>query len=187
MVNKNEILLTAKDKMKKSVASLKHELGTIRAGRANASLLNGVMVEYYGAPTPLNQIASITVPEARVIMVSPYDKSALDNIEKGILEANIGINPANDGDNIRLVVPQLTEERRKEISKKVKATGEQGKVAIRNVRREAMDSVKKGNKTDDFTDDEAHDLEDKIQKLTNEQIKDLELVVADKEKEVMNG
>lgn len=187
MENKNEILSIAKEKMQKSIGSLKQELSTIRAGHANASLLNGVTVEYYGAPTPLNQIASITVPEARVIMISPYDKSALDNIEKGILEANIGINPANDGDNIRLVVPQLTEERRKEISKKVKATGEQGKVAIRNVRREAMDSVKKGNKADEFTDDESHDLEDKIQQLTNEQIKSLEAVVAEKEKEVMNG
>lgn len=120
-------------------------------------------------------------------MVTPYDKSALDDIEKGILEADIGINPANDGDNIRLVVPQLTEERRKEISKKVKAAGEQGKVAIRNVRREAMDAVKKGNKNDDFTDDETHALEDKVQKLTDSQIKDLDDVIAAKEKEVLNG
>lgn len=187
MATQNEILDNAKEKMQKSISSLKHELSSIRAGRANASLLNGVNVEYYGAPTPLNQIASITVPEARVIMVSPYDKSALDDIEKGILEADIGINPANDGDNIRLIVPQLTEERRKEVSKKVKAVGEQGKVAIRNVRREAMDAVKKGNKNDEFTDDEAHDLEEKVQKLTNDQIKDLEAVVDNKEKEVMNG
>ncbi len=176
MTTQNEILDTAKDKMQKSIASLRQELASIRAGRANASLLNGVTAEYYGAPTPLNQIASITVPEARVIMVTPYDKSALDDI-----------NPANDGDNIRLVVPQLTEERRKEISKKVKAAGEQGKVAIRNVRREAMDAVKKGNKNDDFTDDETHALEDKVQKLTDSQIKDLDDVIAAKEKEVLNG
>ncbi|KOY78016.1 Ribosome-recycling factor [Apilactobacillus kunkeei] len=187
MTTQNEILDTAKEKMQKSIASLRQELASIRAGRANASLLNGVTAEYYGAPTPLNQIASITVPEARVIMVTPYDKSALDDIEKGILEADIGINPANDGDNIRLVVPQLTEERRKEISKKVKAAGEQGKVAIRNVRREAMDAVKKGNKNDDFTDDETHALEDKVQKLTDSQIKDLDDVIAAKEKEVLNG
>lgn len=187
MASQKEILDNAKSKMQKSITSLRKELATIRAGRANSSLLNGVQVEYYGVPTPLNQIASVTVPEARVIMVSPYDKSALDNIEKGILEADIGINPANDGDNIRLVVPQLTEERRREVSKKVKATGEQGKVAIRNVRREAMDAVKKGNKDDEFSDDVAHDLENRVQKLTDDQIKELESVVDDKEQEVMNG
>ncbi|MCL0311612.1 ribosome recycling factor [Apilactobacillus xinyiensis] len=186
-MNSNEIISSSKDRMSKAEQALKRELSTIRAGHANASLLNNVKVSYYGADTPLNQIASITIPEPRVIMVTPYDKSALDNIEKGILEANIGINPANDGDNIRLVVPQLTEERRKEIAKQVKATGEQSKVAVRNVRRDSMDSVKKGNKNDDFTDDEAHRLEDEIQKITDASIKNVEQIVADKEKEVMNG
>ncbi|UQS85484.1 ribosome recycling factor [Apilactobacillus apisilvae] len=187
MVTSKEVLDNAKSKMQKTTDALKKDLSSIRAGRANASLLNRVSVNYYGAPTPLNQIAAITIPEARVIMVKPYDKSALDDIEKGILEADIGINPANDGDNIRLVVPQLTEERRAEVSKKVKATGESNKVAIRNVRREAMDAVKKGNKNDDFNDDEAHRLEDQVQKLTDKEIKNVDSIVSDKEDEVMNG
>ncbi|TPR25676.1 ribosome recycling factor [Apilactobacillus micheneri] len=187
MVTSKEVLDNAKSKMQKTTEALKHDLGGIRAGRANPSLLSGVTVDYYGATTPLNQIAAITVPEARVIMVSPYDKSALNNIEKGILEADLGINPANDGDKIRMVIPQLTEERRSEVSKKVKATGESNKVAIRNVRREAMDAVKKGNKSDDFNDDEAHRLEDQVQQLTDKEIKHVDQIVSDKENEVMNG
>ncbi len=122
------------------------------------------MVSYYGAPTPINQVASITIPEPRVIMVSPFDKSALEDIEKGILESDLGINPANDGDTIRLVIPQLTEERRKELAKQVKATTEQGKVALRNVRRDAMDKLKKSHKNSEITDDDLHDLEKQVQK-----------------------
>lgn len=181
----DQIITDAQSRMKKAEDALKRELGTIRAGRANASILNRVMVDYYGAQTPLNQVASITIPEPRVLMVTPYDKSALEDIEKGILESDVGITPANDGTAIRLVIPQLTEERRKEIAKQVKATAEQGKVAIRNVRRDAMDSVKKGHKNGDYTDDDLHNLEDQVQKVTDKAIKGVDAIAADKEKEVL--
>ncbi len=187
MADTQSILNSAKSKMDSSKKVLAKDLGSIRAGRANASLLNGVMVDYYGAPTPLNQIASITIPEARVIMITPYDKTALENIEKGIYEADLGISPANDGTSIRLAVPALTEERRKEIAKQVKATGEKGKVAIRNVRREAMDDLKRLNKDEKITDDDYHRNEDNVQKLTDSAIKDVDQMVAEKEKEVVSG
>ncbi len=187
MADSQAVLNEAKTKMKKAQEVLTHELGSIRAGRANASLLNGVMVDYYGASTPLNQIASISIPEARVILITPYDKSALDNIEKGIYEADLGLSPANDGTAIRLAIPALTEERRKEVAKQVKATGEKSKVAVRNVRREAMDTIKKLNKNEEITDDDLHRLEDKVQKLTDTATKDVDKIVASKEEEVMNG
>ncbi|WP_370738405.1 ribosome recycling factor [Levilactobacillus bambusae] len=173
--------------MQKAEAALERELGTIRAGRANASLLNNVTVDYYGAPTPLNQIAAITIPEARVLLVKPYDKSALNDIEHGIYAANVGLTPANDGEEIRLVVPALTEERRQEIAKQVKATAEQGKVAVRNVRRDAMDTLKRGHKDGDYTDDEWHKLEDQVQKETDTAIKAVEQIASDKEKEILEG
>ncbi|WP_125762886.1 ribosome recycling factor [Levilactobacillus mulengensis] len=181
----DQIVTTAESKMKKAEEVLKRELGTIRAGRANASILNRVMVDYYGAATPLNQVASITIPEARLLLVTPYDKSALEDIEKGILESDVGITPANDGSALRLVIPQLTEERRKEIAKQVKAKAEEGKVAVRNVRRDAMDSIKKGHKNGDYTDDDLHNLEDQVQKVTDKAIKGVDTIAADKEKEVM--
>ncbi|MCF6514941.1 ribosome recycling factor [Lactobacillus sp. S2-2] len=187
MVNANEIIDNAKSKMKKTEDSLHQELGTIRAGRANASLLNPVLVEYYGAQVPLNQVASISIPEARMILVSPYDVSALSAIERGIQEADLGINPMNDGEAVRIVIPQLTEERRKELAKKVKSVGEDTKIATRNVRRDAMEAAKKGNKNDDFTDDELHGLEDDIQKLTDKSIKVIDEIVSEKDKEIMNG
>jgi len=181
----DQIIATASSKMKKAEDALKHELGGIRAGRANAGILNRVMVDYYGTATPLNQVASITIPEPRVLMVTPYDKSALDDVEKGIMESDVGITPANDGTAIRLVIPQLTEERRKEIAKQVKATAEGGKVAVRNVRREAMDNLKRGHKDGDYTDDQLHDLEDRVQKETDKAIKSVDAIAADKEKEVL--
>ncbi|WP_411347635.1 ribosome recycling factor [Levilactobacillus brevis] len=181
----DQIIETAQAKMTKAEEALKRELGTIRAGRANASILNRVMVEYYGAQTPLNQVASITIPEPRILMVTPYDKSALEDIEKGILESDVGITPANDGTAIRLVVPQLTEERRKEIAKQVKAKAEEGKVAVRNVRREAMDNIKKGHKNGDYTDDDLHNLEDQVQKVTDKAIKGVDAIAAQKEQEVL--
>ena len=187
MADAQSVLNEAKEKMKKAREVLERELGSIRAGHANASLLSGVTVDYYGAPTPLNQIASISIPEARVILITPYDKTALENIEKGIYEADLGISPANDGTAIRLAVPALTEDRRKEIAKQVKATGEKSKVAIRNVRREAMDTLKRSNKNEDITDDELQRFEDPVQKLTDDSIKGVDNIVADKEKEVMNG
>lgn len=181
----DQIVETAQAKMAKAEEALKRELGSIRAGRANASILNRVMVEYYGAQTPLNQVASITIPEPRILMVTPYDKSALEDIEKGILESDVGITPANDGTAIRLVVPQLTEERRKEIAKQVKAKAEEGKVAVRNVRREAMDNIKKGHKNGDYTDDDLHNLEDQVQKVTDKAIKGVDAIAAEKEQEVL--
>ncbi|MBW1605480.1 ribosome recycling factor [Lactobacillus sp. Sy-1] len=187
MANSNDILDNAKSKMKKAQEVLERELSSIRAGRANASILNRVKVSYYGSEVPVNQVASISVPEPRVIMVTPYDKSSLDDVEKGILEADLGLNPANDGNVIRLVIPQLTEERRQELAKQVKAVGEESKVAVRNVRREAMDAVKKGNKNEDFTDDEAHGLENKVQKVTDDAISGVEKIVSDKEREITNN
>lgn len=187
MADAKSVLNEAEVKMTKAREVLAHELGGIRAGHANASLLNRVMVDYYGAATPLNQIASISIPEARVILITPYDKTALENIEKGIYEADLGLSPANDGSAIRLVIPALTEERRKEIAKRVKATGEQSKVAVRNVRRDAMDNLKKLNKNDEITEDELHDLEDKVQKITDKATKEVDAMVAEKEKEVVSG
>lgn len=185
MATGKQILNEAKDKMAKSGDALQRTLADIRAGRANASLLNGVKVDYYGAPTPLNQVASITIPEARQLLVTPYDEGSLDNIEKAIYAANLGLTPQNDGSAIRILIPQLTEERRKELVKDVKAELEKAKVAVRNVRREAMDDLKKGNKDGDFNDDEFHDLEKKVQTETDNGIKNLENIAADKEKELM--
>ena len=184
-MNGQQILASATEKMGKSGDALKRTLADIRAGRANASLLNPVKVDYYGAPTPLNQMASITVPEARQLLVSPYDKSTLKDIERAIYEANLGLTPQNDGEAIRIIIPQLTEDRRKELVKDVKAELEKAKVAVRNVRREAMDDLKKGNKNGDFNDDEFHDLEDKVQKETDAGIKNLESIAQDKEDELM--
>ena len=179
-----EILAEAKDKMTKSGEALKRTLADIRAGRANACLLNPVQVEYYGAMTPLNQVASISIPEARQLLVTPYDKTLLEEIERAIYQSNLGLTPQNDGTAIRLIIPQLTEERRNEWSR-TKAETEKAKVAVRNVRREAMDALKKGNKAGDFNDDEFHDLEKKVQEETDAGIKNLEAIVAEKKR--ING
>lgn len=171
MAGQQQLVKDAQDKMKKSNSVLATDLSQMRTGRANANVLKPVRVDYYGASTPLNQVASISIPEARIIMVTPYDKNSLGDIERGILEADLGLNPMNDGDNIRIEIPQLTEERRQEIAKKAKAVGEQTKVAIRNIRRDSMDLVKRQNKSDELNDDEAHDLENQIQTATNDAIK----------------
>ncbi|WP_412990187.1 ribosome recycling factor [Pediococcus siamensis] len=181
----NEIIENAQQRMKKAEQALERELGNIRAGRANASLLDRIKVDYYGTPTPVNQMASITIPEARVIMVTPYDKSALKNLEQAILMSDLGINPANDGTAIRLVIPQLTEDRRKELAKDVKAEGEKAKVAVRNIRRDAMEDLKKGEKANTYTEDQLHDLETQTQKVTDAAIKGVDEIVANKEKEVL--
>lgn len=182
-----DILNTAKEKMGKSGDALERALADIRAGRANASLLNSVKVDYYGAPTPLNQMASISVPEARQLLITPYDKNTLKDIERALYESDLGLTPQNDGENIRLIIPQLTEDRRKELVKDVKAELENAKVAVRNVRREAMDDLKKGNKDGEFNDDEFHDLEDQVQKETDAGIKNLEVIAKRKEDELMNN
>ncbi|BAP85745.1 ribosome-recycling factor [Paucilactobacillus hokkaidonensis JCM 18461] len=187
MATSKEILNEAQDKMEKSAESLQRELGNIRAGRANASILNRVTVDYYGTQTPVNQMASITIPEARVLMITPFDKSVLKDLEQAIFASDLGLTPANDGTSIRLVIPQLTEERRKELAKDVKSENEKAKVAVRNIRRDAMDALKKGNKDGDFNDDEFHELEDKVQKETDSGIKKLDEIAAEKEKELLQG
>ena len=172
------------EKMKKTLASLESELVTIRAGRANPHILDKLAVDYYGAPTPLQQVANISVPEPRMIQIQPWEKKIIKDIEKAILMSDIGINPTNDGTVIRLVFPELTEERRKELVKDVKKKGEASKVAVRNIRRDGNDAFKKLKGTD-VSEDEIQDLEDQIQKLTDKYIKEVDAAVDAKSKEVM--
>ena len=175
----------AKDKMHKAAENLQRNLGQIRAGRANASLLDRVQVTYYGVPTPLNQMASITIPEARVLMITPFDKSMVQEVEKALLASDLGITPTSDGNVIRLVIPQLTEERRKELAKEVKKEAEQAKVAIRNIRRDAIDEYKKQQKNSEITEDDLRSAEKDIQDLTDKSIKELDKIASDKEKEIL--
>ena len=173
------------DKMKKTLASLESELVTIRAGRANPHILDKLTVDYYGAPTPLQQVANITVPEARMIQIQPWESSLIKGIEKAILTSDLGLNPSNDGKVIRLVFPELTEERRKELVKDVKKKGEAAKVAVRNIRRDANDALKKMGKGGDISEDEIKDLEDQVQKLTDKFIAEIDGAIAEKTKEIM--
>ena len=179
------VMNEARDKMKKAQEALQRQLGQIRAGRANASLLDRITVDYYGVPTPVNQMASITIPEARVLMVTPFDKNMINDVEKAILASAIGLNPANDGNVIRLVIPQLTEERRKELAKEVKKESEGAKIAVRNIRRDAMDEYKKQQKNGDLTEDDLRNAEKDIQTLTDDNIKAIDSIVAEKEKELL--
>ena len=172
------------EKMKKTLASLESELATIRAGRANPHVLDKLSVDYYGSPTPIQQVANVSVPEARMIQIQPWEKSLLKEIEKAILVSDIGINPTNDGTSIRLIFPELTEERRKELAKDVKKKGEGAKVAIRNIRRDGNDAFKK-LKGSDISEDEIKDLEEQLQKLTDKYIKEIDVAVDVKTKEVM--
>ncbi|HEL0046364.1 TPA: ribosome recycling factor [Streptococcus equi subsp. zooepidemicus] len=182
----NAIIETAKERFTQSHHSLAREYASIRAGRANASLLDRIQVDYYGAPTPLNQLASITVPEARVLLISPFDKSSIKDIERALNASDLGITPANDGSVIRLVIPALTEETRKELAKEVKKVGETAKVSIRNIRRDAMDEAKKQEKAKEITEDELKALEKDIQKATDEAVKEIDRMAADKEKELLS-
>lgn len=181
----NAIITDAKERMQKAADALQRELQNIRAGRANVGLLNRIEAEYYGAMTPLNQMSSIQVPEARVLLITPYDKSALDAIEHAIYASDLGLTPSNDGSSIRLVIPQLTEERRKELAKDVKAEAENAKIAVRNIRRDAIDNVKKQQKNGDITEDEMHSLEDDIQKVTDSGVKNIDAVAKAKEEELL--
>ena len=174
------------EKMKNSVSNLNSELLTIRAGRANPHVLDKVTVEYYGAEVPINQVASVSTPEARIIAISPFDSTILKEIEKAINMSDIGINPNNDGKVIRLIFPELTEERRKELTKDVKKKGEDSKVAIRNIRRDAMDAVKKAEKANEITEDTLKNLEEEIQKLTDSNIAEIDKLVESKNKEIMS-
>ena len=172
------------DKMKKTLVSLESELATIRAGRANPHILDKLTVDYYGAPTPIQQVANISVPEARMIQIQPWESSMIKAIEKAILCSDLGLNPSNDGKMIRLVFPELTEERRKELVKDVKKKGEGAKVAVRNIRRDANDAFKKLAKQD-VSEDEIKELEDQIQKLTDKYIKEVDKAIENKSKEIL--
>lgn len=173
------------EKMKKSVEALLEDYKTIRAGRANPHILDKIRVDYYNTPTPLQQVANISVPEARIIQIQPWDASLIKEIEKAIIVSDLGFTPNNDGKVIRLVFPELTEDRRKELSKDVKKKGENAKVAIRNVRRDANDVFKKQNKANEISEDELKDAEDSIQKITDKYITEVDKCVDDKIKEVM--
>ena len=173
------------EKMQKTISVLAEELGSLRAGRANPAILNKVTIEYYGVPTPLNQIANVSVPEARMILIQPWDANMLKEIEKEIIKAELGIMPNNDGKVIRLNFPELTEERRKELVKNIKKIGEDSKVSIRTIRRDAIDSVKNQKKNNEITEDEVKSLEDEIQKITDKFTGEIDNMIAAKEKEVM--
>ena len=171
-------------KMSKTIEVLSKELAAVRAGRANPAVLDKITVEYYGAPTPLNQVAAISSPDPRTLAIQPWDGSVLREIERAIMTSDLGINPQNDGKVIRLTFPPLTEERRKELIKQVAKIGEDSKVAIRNVRREAIDKWKADHKKSEMTEDELHDAEDKIQKVTDKFVKEIDGIVAKKSKEL---
>ncbi len=172
------------EKMQKSYDFLVNDLGTIRAGRANPHVLDKIKVNYYGTPTPIQQVGNITVPEARVLQIAPWEKSLIKEIEKAIMASDVGITPTNDGSLIRLVFPELTEERRKELVKDIKKRGEENKVAIRNTRRDGNDALKKLAKTE-VSEDEIKELEEKLQKLTDKFIKDVDKLVEEKSKEIL--
>ena len=173
------------DKMNKSPDALLNEYASIRAGRANPKVLDKIRVDYYGTPTPIQQVGNVSVPEARMLVIQPWEKSLLKAIEKAILTSDLGINPTNDGSVIRLVFPELTEERRKELAKDVKKKGEGAKVAVRNIRRDANDSFKKMEKADEISEDEKTEAEEKIQKLTDKMIEKIDKAVETKMKEIM--
>ncbi|MCL1700323.1 ribosome recycling factor [Lysinibacillus sp. Bpr_S20] len=180
-----QVLEQAKEKMNKTIAAFSRELSSIRAGRANASLLDRITVDYYGAPTPINQLGGVSVPEARLLVITPYDKTILGEIEKAILKSDIGITPTNDGSVIRLMIPALTEESRKELVKQVKKEAEDAKIAVRNVRRDANDDLKKLEKAGEITEDDLRGYCEDIQKLTDEFIVKVDQVTKEKEKEIL--
>jgi len=181
----DDILTISEEKMNKTLASLEDELSTIRAGRANPAILNKITVDYYGSPTPLQQMANISVPEARLIQIQPWDKTQIKPIEKAINMSEIGINPTDDGTVIRLIFPELTEDRRKELSKDVKKKGEDAKIALRNIRRDANDRIKKAEKDGEFTEDDSKQTEEAVQKLTDKFMEKLDKAIDEKTKEIM--
>ncbi|MBM4763936.1 ribosome recycling factor [Bacillus sp. B15-48] len=180
-----QVIDKAKDKMTKAIQAYTRDLASIRAGRANASLLDRITVDYYGAPTPINQLAGVSVPEARLLVIQPYDKTILGEIEKAIMKSDLGINPTSDGTIIRLAIPQLTEERRKELAKQVKKESEDAKIAVRNVRRDANEELKKLEKNSEITEDGLRAYSDDVQKLTDDFISKIDQITKDKEKELL--
>ena len=182
----DKIIDNAKTKMKKSINVMLEEFGTIRAGRANPAVLDRVKIDYYGSPTPINQVAAVSVAEARILVISPWDKSTLGMIEKAIQASDVGINPQNDGQVLRLIFPQLTEDRRKELVKEIKKMGEECKVAIRSIRRDAMEKCKALKKNNEITEDDLKGAEETIQKITDKNVKEVDEQVAVKEKEILS-
>ena len=181
-----EIISREEARMDKTIESLKYEFASVRTGRAHTSLLDSVMVDYYGAPTPVNQVANVSAPDPRMILIAPWDKTMIGAIEKAILTSDLGLNPNNDGDSIRLAIPQLTEDRRKELVKVVSKKAEDAKVAIRNIRRDANDAIKKEEKAKTITEDVSKDGQDQVQKLTDKKIKLIDELRDTKEKDVMS-
>lgn len=180
-----ELIMTYEDKMEKSLDNLYGEYTSIRAGRANPHILDKITVDYYGSPTPLQQVGNISVPEARMIVIQPWEASILKDIEKALLMSDLGLTPTNDGKLIRLVFPELTEERRKELVKDVKKKGENAKVAVRNIRRDAMDAIKKKGKEDGISEDEIKEYQDDVQKSTDKYVAKIDAAVEEKSKEIL--
>ena len=181
----NEICKPYDEKMKKTIEVVKSDFASVRAGRANASVLDRIQVEYYGTPTPIQQVASISTPDPRTLAIQPWDASILRDIERAIQSSDLGINPQNDGRIIRLSFPQLTQERRVELTKQVRKYGENGKVAIRNIRRDAMEDIKKMTKKSELTEDDQKNLEKELQDITDKHCKEIDTLTAKKEKELM--
>ncbi|MBP8975952.1 MAG: ribosome recycling factor [Bacteroidetes bacterium] len=185
MTNVKDILKEADDRMKKAIETVRNELSKIRTGKATTALLDAVRVDYYGSPTPLSKIASVSTPDVHTISIQPWEKTLIPHIEKAILQANIGLNPINDGTVVRVPVPPLNEERRRELVKLVKKFGEEGKLAVRNIRRDAIEHLKKAEKAEHLSEDERKRGEQEAQKLTDKYIKDIDALLAQKEKEIM--
>lgn len=181
-----DILDATRERMNKTISVLQQELNGLRAGRANPQVLDRVMVDYYGTPTPINQLGNISTPEPRMLVIAVWDQKAIPAVEKAIQKSDVGINPSNDGKVIRLVFPELTEERRKELVKVVRKKGEESKVAIRSIRRDANEQIKKQQKGNELTEDDLKRLEEKIQKLTDELIREIDTIVSAKEKEILS-
>jgi ribosome recycling factor len=181
----DELLQDAREHMEKSVDATRHKFGSVRTGRASTALLDRITVDYYGAQTPLKQLATVSAPEARLLTVQPYDKSSIKNIERAILESDIGLTPNNDGQIIRLQVPELTEERRKELVKVVRNLAEEGRVAIRNIRRDVMHDLRELRDAGEAGSDDEHRAEEALQKLTDEKVKELDALLKGKEEEIL--
>ena len=181
----DEVLAGAKERMGKTISVLKQELSSLRAGRANAQVLDRALVDYYGTPTPINQLGNIASPEPRLLTISVWDQKAIGAVEKAIQKSDLGIHPSNDGKLIRLVFPELTEERRKELVKVIRKKGEEAKIAIRSIRRDANEQIKKLRKNSEITEDDQKQHEEKSQKQTDETIKEIERIISEKEKEIM--
>ncbi len=181
----NDVMNTAKEKMQKSCAAYERDMMGLRAGRANPQLLDRILVDYYGTPTPINQIGNVSSPEPRLLVISPWEAKMIPQVEKAIQKSDLGLNPSNDGKIIRLVFPELNEERRRDLTKIASRGAEETKVAIRNIRRDAVDQIKKLKKNSEITEDDQKDAEEEIQKLTDKAIKDVDAIYAKKEKEIM--